>query len=92
MPDLLVKVNFAHLGITKLSSEDGGSRLKTVGIIVAFIDKIDDVLRVSTQTSLLPGMHLMGRVALDLRSLFKHPDLAALGLGSVSVPRIYPRP
>jgi len=88
MPDLLITVDFTVLGISPLSSTDGGSRLKTVGIIVAFIDNIGDVLRVSTQTSLLPGMHLLGRVGLEFRSLFARSYLAAFGLPSVRPPSI----
>jgi len=88
MPDLLVTVDFATLGIPPLSSKVGGSRLKTVGIIVAFIDNIGDVLRVSSQTSLLPGMHLVGRVGLEFRSLIARSYLAAFGLASVRAPSI----
>ena len=88
MPDLLVTVNFTTLGISPLSSTAGGSRLKTVGIIAAFIDNIEDVLRVSPPTSLLPGMHLFGRIGMEFRSLIVNSRLAALWGASVRAPSV----
>jgi len=89
MPDLLVTVNYTTLGISPLSTTGGGSRLKTVGIIVAFINNVDDVLRVSSPTSLLPGMHLVGRVGMEFRSLITTSALAAFGAVSVRAPSIF---
>lgn len=88
MPDLLVTVNFTTLGIAPLSSTGGGSRLKAVGIIIALTNNTDNALRL-VATSILPGMHLFGRVGIEFRSLFTNPPLSSFGMFSVRCSQLY---
>lgn len=86
MPDIFVTVNFMTLGIAPLSSSTGGSRLKSVGILVVFTNNTDDALGVSPPTLLFLGMHLFGRIAMGFRSVFTNLFLSSFETFSVRVP------
>jgi hypothetical protein len=81
-PDLLITVNFTALGVDNTTLS--GSSSNAVLIYAAFHNNsIQDVVRVSRPTSLLPGMHLVGRVSMKIRSLIQNQALSTIGLVQV---------
>jgi len=80
--DLLVTVNFTMLNISSNSTLDGA--INSVQIMLGLTNTINYVFYATSQTTLLPGMNVVGMSKLSIRQKFGRPTLAALGIMDVS--------
>ncbi|KAF8170380.1 hypothetical protein BJ912DRAFT_997419 [Pholiota molesta] len=77
-PDLLVTVNFTTLGISADNIRDIPSN--SVQFRVAMSNRTEDVALMTTSTTLIPGVNLIGRTAMEIHQTFKDPGLSFLGV------------
>ncbi|KAJ7640591.1 hypothetical protein B0H17DRAFT_1187138 [Mycena rosella] len=77
-PDLLVTVNFTTLGMESRTLVN--NRARTVSIIVALTDQIDDILADSSPIPLSPDLYLLATVTTEFREYYKWTAAATIGV------------
>ncbi|KAF9522983.1 hypothetical protein CPB83DRAFT_69023 [Crepidotus variabilis] len=78
LTDLLVTVNFTRLGISIDKQEY--TTLDSVQVYLGLTDRVDDAVRKSAPTTLVPGVNLIGMVQVVMRREFVSPSLSTFGI------------
>jgi hypothetical protein len=88
LPDLLITVNFTALNRTPGSFNY--MRESTIYIFVGLTNITHDIVSSTLPISLIPGLHLYGRVVREIRQKFVKPAASSIGILAVSDSILHP--